>query len=351
MVESPLREAYGLYLLTNGEHAEAPDRAARDDWEAGIDDVVEQIFLPYERCVSASWFGSNVIDTHLHERPAGADAIYRLADSFAREAWQNLIHVMRDNDEGEKEVVELSAAKILSAIGILRSDIEALLAEQPDIQPQKEQVMKPMPDVTTTLREFIELTGMEQAAVVALLENALDSDEGLSLSGISQLGGDREDAAALKKFVREQFEADASDLYNIIVNGATIYAAPSEDDELAALMGETTPAPPPAPPAVSKVTNGAGPDKIQRKRTPKGEQVGAIPVKAWELIRTYVKSRDEDLGSMLGVSRQTFINYSKGKPQLMPSQEQRKALLDLLYKHRTGIDDAMKLISETKSTP
>jgi len=354
MVENPLRGHYNLYVLANGERNDIPDdtmpdRARRDEWDAGIDDVVEKVFAPYERCVSADWFGRNVIDTRLHERPAaGPDAIHRLADSFAREAWQNLIHVLQDGEDG-KEVVELSTAKILSAVGVLRSDIEALLAEQPDIQPEKE-IMKPMPDVSTTLREFIELTGMSQPEVVALLENVLDSDEGLSMSGITQLGGDKEDAAALQKFVREQFEADASDLYNIIVNGATIYTPPDEEEELAALMGgapEVVMEPPGAP----KVTNGAGPEPKTRKRTPKGELVGAIPTKAWELIRMHVKTRDEDIGSMLGVSRQTFINYSKGKPQLMPSQEQRKALLDLLYKHRSGIDDAMKLISETKSTP
>ena len=351
MVENSLREAYAMYLLTNGEHADAG--ADRDNWEAGLDDVVEQVFLPYEKAVSADWFGRSVIDTRLNERPqTGADAFRRLALSFAAEVWHNLIHVLQDGEEGEKEVVELTTPKILSAVGIVRSDIEALIAEQPETQPKGISMTKPMTEVTEDLKSFIEMSGMGQPDAVALLENAIDSDDGLALSGISQLGGTIDDANALRKFVREQFECDAADLYNVIVHGATISAPASngsdededeeeEDEEaaLAAMMGEL---PPPIDPKLVK---------HRKMRDNKEPLIGAIPVKAFQLIREFSNVRDEDVGAMLGVSRQTFINYSKGKPQLMPSDEQRNALLAMLQAQRNGIDEAFKLINETTRNP
>jgi len=351
MVEIPLREAYDMYVLTNGEHDDAGED--RDNWEAGLDDVVENLFLPYEKMVSADWFGRSVIDTRLNERPqTGPDAIRRLTLSFAHEVWHNLTHVLQDDGEGSKETVELTTAKILSAVGIVRADIEALIAEQPETQPKEQLMTKAMEAVTEDLKGYIELSGMSQPDAVALLENAIDSDDGLALSGISQLGGTKEDADALRAFVREQFECDGKDLYNIIVHGATLSApatngSDEEEDEdeeaaLAAMMGDAPPPPPPLDPTLVK---------HRRMRENKEPLIGAIPVKAFQLIREFSNVKDENVGAMLGVSRQTFINYSKGKPQLMPSYEQRNALLNMLQEQRNGIDEAFKLINETAHNP
>lgn len=352
LVDIPLAEAYAMYVLTNGEHADCVDRNARDNWEAGIDDVVEAVFAPYEKNLSGDWLGRNTIDTRLHE---AVDEHNKLVKSFADEVWKCLVNVIVDDETEGKRVEELSTAKILSAVGVVRDDVETLLKERPEPTVQMEQahIMSNLNEVLTKIKEFTEMAGMDEKNIVACLENAIDDDDGLASGGIQALGGDMADVEPLRMFAMQcEGESPADDLYDLMNgNVSETLVAPAEDDaaELAAMSGNAAPQSPAGAPTLPPPVQNAGAPPKRRTSRSKAEAgmptPGAVPARAFELIREHVKVKDEDVGSMLGVSRQTFINYTKGKPVLVPSPEQKAALTGLIDTALKGLQEARTLIT------
>lgn len=366
LVEPQIQDAYDLYVMVNGEHASVTG-TARDEWEAGMDDVIEAVLLPYERCVSADWFGRNVIDTRLHQAvEAGADSeVTRLAKGLAKDAWRVLIHDMdHDPDEGGTPV--LSTAKILSAIGIVASDLQEVLADRPaptpeDVQHAKERTMAQLADTLTKIHDYLAMTGSDPLSAVAHIENALDSDAGLAISGIKQLAGSlatMADVEPLQAYGKQLGDGAVDAIVDMLTEGpdnnwgleeAANNDGADETDteaaELAAMMGDAVPSAPilPSPPSFGPPPGIAAPRAHIAIPIPDKTITGAIPAAAFALIRQYVNAKDDDIASGIGVSRQTFINYGK-KSTFVPSPDAKAFLLGKLAETRDACQRAMDLI-------
>jgi DNA-binding XRE family transcriptional regulator len=180
------------------------------------------------------------------------------------------------------------------------------------------------------------------------------------MSGVTPLGGDMSDVQAIRVQAMLFDKNEGKRLYDLIMTGGlpenlqegvTAHAATPEDDEaaeLAAMMGDAPMSGNASPPvaAAPAIQNAGPPDApkpAKRTRAPSGAvagAAGALPAHAFEMIRQYVKLKDEDVASALGVSRQTFINYAKGKPALVPTPEQRQALAKIVDEAIAGLERA-----------
>lgn len=363
LIKEPITEAYSMYVMTNGEYETLPDRATRDDWLSGLDDMVEAVLLPYEKLASADWFGRHVIDSRIWQKhPNQPDdfEIGNLCDSFAEQVWKGLTFVFDTDEDGDRTVRELTTDEILAACGVTRGDVDALLKARPaptaqDVQQAKAQTMAEFNDVVNRIGEYIEMSGMDEKTAVALLENAINDDDGIAAS-ISAFGGmTLDDCEPLRLFAMEHNDDAADELYAIIKAGPyetgdlpgageLIPETASGSIPLVALRGASAGPPLPLPPPPGM---GAPPAPAKRGGRTKGPVVGALPAAVFELIRTHVNVKDEDVGALLGVSRQTFINYAKGKAQFVPSADQQDALIALLEKHRDGIELALTHLGVT----
>lgn len=382
-VETQIKDAYDLYVMLNGEYADCADRAARDNWEAGIDDVIEAVFEPYEKWVSADWFGRSVIDTRLHKPmkddgrpPEPHVAATELALSFAKDAWRVLTHYHDDEDD---KVKEKSTGQILSSVGVVRSDIEELLTERPvpTTTEAKEYAMRTMNEVMNKLHAALTQSGAldlpTRTELIPLFENACDDDDGLALSGITPLGGDMDDVEVLRMFAMSAEDAadDLADLllaapYDDFPASDNLRAVPpppmgtpqdvagqemgdtDEDAEMLAMMGGGAPAPASLPPPpVLQIEQGAPPPPPAPKPPVQAAQTGMeVSPRVFQLMKEHIKAKDEDVGKMLGVSRQTYINYGKdnARAKYVPTPDQRTALVTLLETHRDGLNEALELL-------
>lgn len=343
LIEPAIREAYELHVLAAGERADAENR---DDWDGAIDDAVEAIIEPYSHLATAGWMGTHVIDTRLYE-PGGIDD---LCKSFGQEAWRVLCH---DSSEDDPEKQKLSTNKILSACGIVRSDIEVLLNEQPPVTAEQEKQYT-MSTLNQTLNKLHAHCGgaFDPGVYEGLFENAVDDDDGIALSGASQMGGDMDDVEVLRMFAMTHEGNAAEALCDMLAD------APYPDD------GEATASPSPALSAATagqpttaaqsaaaapQVETGVAVEKPKRGRGKAAADVeGAIPAAALEAIRLHLNIKDEDLGAGLGVSRQTFINYAKGKSAFVPNTDQRVFLLGKLDEATTALQEARDAIGEAR---
>jgi DNA-binding XRE family transcriptional regulator len=392
LIGPAIQDAYDMHVLLNGEHADCADRAARDDWESGVDDAIEAVFLPYERALSAHWFGTHAIDTRLHVEVKEGETpqVTQLAKAFAKEIWNVLTHVIVEDENENKIVKELTTAQILSAVGIVKSDIEALIAERPEPTAKQEEAhrMSNIADTLLTIGAYIAQNGAMAAR--GLLELAIDDDDGLAISGMSQLGGNMDDVEPLRLIAMEHGDQAVDYIIamaqtpggvltpapdNLTATevrqrmddpdmGRDPAAATDEDAELAELMGEAPaaiphgagagalsgaggPIPVAAPPAApGPVQNAGAPAPRKKKDAQAGGAVtaGAVPKEALALIRGHLKGKDEDIAAKMGVSRQTYINYGNGKGTYVPSDEQKTALVQLVTEHRDALTQALALL-------
>lgn len=363
-IEPLVQDTYDMYVLTNGAYEDCADTAARDEWTAGIDDVIERLLEPYERCVSANWFGVNVIDTRLHQavKPGEDSEVAKLAKGFAKDAWRVLIHDMEHDPDDEGPPV-LSTAKILSAVGIVASDLKAAMAELPpltaaELQQEEQANMSTLQDALEKIHTHLG-GNIDPSAVEPLLDNAIDDDDGIALSGIQALGGELDDCEPLRMFAMEHGDGAAEALVDFLMEGPPDFGievdamadqTDNEAAELAALMGgavEGTPAQGtftiPGLQVHSPNANDSMPPK-PATRPGKGDVLGAIPAEAFAIMRSHINLKDDEIALVIGVSRQTFINYGK-KSTFVPSTEQKQALLNLIAEHRGKLDRAYELVA------
>lgn len=385
IIHPVILDTYETYEIINGEFTDCATRFAADEWEAGLDDAMEKALTPYEKWVTASWFGIVVTDVNIH-KPKSANepadptvAMQELAHGFAKDAWKVYTHYY---DKEEDAVKEKTTAQILSAIGLVGPDIEAALAARP--QPTAEETAQTEEHEAMTLNSVmnklhaalthggaVDLPTEKQ--LLPLFENATDDDDGIAASGIKGLGGDMADVEVLRLYAMGSAEP-ADELTAMLLEapydsetGAPqqieAVATSSEADELAALMGgavgftasgvpvietDFLPPPPPdmSPGAVNRITIGAPPSGSKPPVTGKAPVDGEVDPRVFQLMKAHIKEKDEDVGKMLGVSRQTYINYGKtsAKAKYVPTEDQRAVLRELLVRHRDGIENALELL-------
>lgn len=359
MIMPVVREAYDMYVLVNGEFDALTVPRERDEWASGIDDAIENAMLPYEKMVTADWFGRHVIDTRLHVpvKPGQGAELDRFVSSFADNAWDMLVKYMDKKPDGKVEMETMSTLEIMAAVGVSQSDIETdAMTTNPQPEQQEEQPVsqEPVPTFAETaqrIREYVELSGIEAAQIPALLDNAVDDDDGLALSGLSMLGCTLPDREPLQ--MQAMTVGGGQALYDAILKEPVPYEG---DAQAFAPVQTAAPAAPVLPPPVAPATPAA--PVIQNAGTPapakprgkkaSGEPVaGSIPPQAFMLLRDHLKRKDEDVAASIGMSRQTLINYSKptSKAHFVPDDTQRKALVDMIDNSVTALLEARAQIA------
>jgi hypothetical protein len=215
-------------------------------------------------------------------------------------------------------------------------------------QQQKEYEMSTLNDTVSKLNQMQQMFGRTAADVAGLVGNAMDTDAGLSLSGVSQLGGDATDVATLAA-ARAQGLTEPALVQAILTGVPPVLVQPPQP---AAPVPPTPPPAPVTPPAAPEVdlsqfmgappaapTQAASAPPPARGKKGKQTPAGALPPRFFEILKDNTGIKSEDLGASIGVSRQTFDNYTKGKAHCTPTLEHMTYL-------RTMIDSKIKLLQE-----
>lgn len=364
-----LQAVYDTYVADNGE-LENSER--KGDWEEGMDDAVAALFEPYQTVLTNDFLVDATVDTRLHEE----NMIANLAVRFASTVWQVLTYY-----EGKS-----TTAKILSAIGIVKSDIEELMgdrlvAEDESTQPTTPEKETVMPgSLNETLKKLYLVCGSDfnVGEYMDAFDLATDNDDILAQGAIARLGGDEGDVATLREFRRKHGASAPAMLCDLLLNAENlpdeeptvpaeehVDAASEETEEqreareLAELMGETPPEPTAPgvqagvplddpldiPPALDRRTKKpAATPKPPPVKAGEGAWGFQVPKEALELIKAHTPDKDQDLGEGVGVSRATYNNYTLGKATLIADEAQLAYLRSVCQGHIEGLTKALELL-------
>lgn len=386
LVVTKLQDALDEHTIMAGERPDVEhgqiDQAV-DEWDSAIDDKLEVIFQPYERNLSADWLARNTIDSRLHAENRVPD----MAKSFAEEMWK--FHTLDHDPEGDRK--PLSAAKVMSRIGLTAVTIREALAEYKPvhISPQEQKRMDPnsytILDTMQTIRETVSMIGMSEDTLMEELDGASDSDDGLAMGAIARLGGSDIDVENLRtwrltdgdfdKLVAQivsgnipageeavtvdEVSDEAAEL--ALLTGGAPESPADANSELAAIMGGAAPASAPAPTAAPV---SAEPPKAKRRTKAEKEaeelaklmgdapapdqspEKTGVPTFVLEVAKQFSGLTDVTLAEKLGVSKSTFINYLKARAVLFPDDDQLTFLRTTLYEISSNASNALAQLDE-----
>ena len=341
----------------------------REEWAASMDDKLEGVIEPYAHVLSSDWTARYTIDSKLHEA-GGTD---NWVDEFANEVYRNITYLHKRGEEGAPK----TPAQVLSSVGIVAADIDGFVTSRPTPSQQQVEEYKTMTlqETIAKLHQWNSMTGQDANTVMSLLDNALDSDDGLAMSGMSQLGGDMADVISLRASIHTGL-ATVQQVAAQIISGPTQQAAPPQpafdpgpqrqdvDMDLSQFMGGAPPAVPvmaapqvqypvpgivpapgtaPAQPTAAPQTAAdAGPPPVKGKKgTP---PVGALTPRVFAILKDHSGINSVDLGAQLGVSRGTFDNYAKGKAHCVPSTEHLNYLRNMIGEKIALLTEAYNLL-------
>jgi hypothetical protein len=368
MIRPQIEEAVSTHEMVYDTYEGSEDQEA---WTDEMDNAIETLLDSYSDSVTQDFIGRFCVSTRFHipvARGMKSEA-QTLAEAFANDVWRVLIH---DSDEDAAPPRVLSTAKILSAVGIVKDDLVELMGDMPANAPQVQQKEdKPMRDINEILNEVhAYLDGeIDDKTVKDLFDMAIDSDDGLALSGVVPMGLDMDSVPTLRLFATK-FGSAAPDEFVTALKGAPYEAEPTDSandvalevlDEAAAEGDETDPemrellglpplpAAPPATatPAIAGIRN--RPPGVPAPPPLPGTPVpGPVDKRALTLIREHVKMKDDDVASGIGVSRQTYINYADPakKATLVASPEQAAFLLQIVDDALAGLQEARVLLAD-----
>lgn len=340
MIMPALDNAYLELCVQAGDPAPDWIFARKENWGDAMDDKLEAVIEPYAHLLSSDWTARYTIGSRLYEEK-GKDA---WAEAFADEVYKNITYLHKRGEEGAPK----TAAQIMSSVGIVADDFDTFMRSRPKASQQQQRTFE-MSNLQTTLDKLVQMQSMFGRAlndVAGLVENAMDSDDGLAISGVSQLGGDHTDVATLRLARSQGLTAQA--LVQAIMTGVppVLAQAPAP----AAPVTAAPPAPPPAAPEMdlSQFMGGAPAPAApttadapppRRGRGAKQTPTGALPPRVFDILKDHTGIKSEELGAAIGVSRQTFDNYAKGKAHCQPTAENLSYL-------RTMLDSKIKLLQE-----
>lgn len=342
-----LENLYGLYCMTNGEYDKTWRLYKKEPWTDGLDDMVADMLEPYAKLLTSDWLGRHVTDVRLYD-PGIMESI---ADGFAEDIYRNLTYLHKFGEEGSPK----TPVQILSSVGVLRADIEAMLETRSTPEEIKEIHMNTLESALGRINAFVSMIGMDDKTLKDLLDNASDNDPGLAASGISQVGGEAGDIEAL------QFARLTNGLDGLVAmvreGGLTSQPQPS-----GVIQPHPAPIPTTAQPfelAPAQIVP-VGPEKVTLTAPPPAKrtraksnddgvpQQGQIPPQALLLLKDHSGLNSEALGGLIGVARATFDNYAKGKGRYFASQEAYSALDTLLDAKIGALSLAKQLIASTR---
>lgn len=267
-------DAIAGYEVINGVHSDFEGREqerSRNEYESGLDDIVEASLEKYEEYLSADWLGRNTIDTRLWED----GAIEGFAKSAAKEVWKQL-------------TFDKTPSQILANAGIVLSDVEGY--------------SKPTKTGENTLSDNIDAVVMKVKLYI----------------------GKGYDPMAVFDDIAMVCEEDDEILCNAAAARIGMSVADVQVVQIAAMVMEDAPSK-----IADMVANAVIPSGRKNAAVAKAEKAvnleNAVPVSVFEALKECGAS-DTTMAESLGVSRSTYINYGKGKSPFVPEGEQYKTL-------------------------
>lgn len=307
-----LMDAVAMFEVNNGEYGSWPDgdegNRARDEYESGMDDVIEAALEKYDDHLSADWLGKNTIDTGLWN---STDEDRSLVDAFAanvaKEIFKQLTH-------------EKTPAQTLANAGITRADIEAKLAHH--LEATGEKPMADATDLDGVIEKIKTHVGkdFDQMAVYEDIEMIVeDEDEILSGSAASRLGMTTGDMEVLQMAALEMDDAPT---------------------EIVEMIDKFKPQSGRQAKAAAKAA------KTEAKKD--GEQNGLDPA-IFEALKE-CGAGDTAMAEALGVSRSTYTNYIKGKTFLVADEDQYAHIREQIIERTNMLLSALALLDGTELT-
>lgn len=336
-IKPKLSELHEYHQLMQGEYDDKWPFYRREEFSDSLDEQVETLLDNNAHMITADWLGNHVTETRLWEE----NAVHNFADGFAVDAVKVATWRAEDENAGPK-----TPAQILSAVGIVKTDIETMLNDR--IQPTTEQVEQAvqnnMQEAAQRMHDTIVMMGYTGKELELMVDNASDSDEGLAQGGVQNLGGEWPGDWNAMKDGRSQWGVQG--LANFLEQYSGVIPAPdpqvveAEPDPYAE-FGATTPTPK-APPLPAGATPPPAPAKRGRKK--QADTEGCVPPELLMILKQHTGEDTNVLAAALGLSRQTFDNYAKGKGALKPDVKQAKTISDLLELKQLKLREAIGLL-------
>jgi len=277
-----LMDQVAMYEINNGEYEEIPEEGnARDDYESGMDDVVEAALEKWDDHLSADWLGKNTIETQVWlSTDADRSIVDKLAESAAKEVFKQL-------------TADKTPAQVLSNAGIVKADVEARLAAH-TTDTGDNQMTDSVNDIAGVVAKIKAHVGkdFDQMAVYEDIETVVEEeDDILAGSAASRLGIGTDEIDVIQLAI-----LDMDDPASEIVEMIDAHKEPSKRS--------TTKA------------------KKEAKAAEKAE-AGANGLDPSICVALKdCGAGDTAMAGALGVSRSTYTNYIKGKTHLAPDEDQ-----------------------------
>lgn len=363
-----LQAMFDLHVMMYGPLPEKARLFQIDPWLEPLEAQLEPYFEARKDKVTMSWLGT--VDARA---PKSADEVLRLAESYAQVAYE-VITWYYDHDEQQGR--PKTPAQVLSAVGIVRADLEGYVdASAPAPTPTKGTVT--MYDTTALITELhnnAAMFGMAGPALQAVLDNASDDDAGLGASGLAALMVAADVPAKHATLVGLRKQYGLPQLTVMVQSGVmplgapavaaapapvTVQPMPPAALDMSAFMGTVaTPAPAEAAldmsafmgaptqasaPVVPAVQTGSAPEKKGKGKAkePAAPEAGVFPGELLSAIRDATNAKSEELGEVVGVSRASFDNYCKGKGKLHITDEAKQRLTEKLNGQLASIAAAL----------
>lgn len=303
-VQRELGAAVELFELDNGEWASDMDVSAgldaKTEYESAMDDVAEAYVEPFVEVLSATWLGTNTIDSQIWlPQQAGVAAF---ATSLAKEAFKQLADAK-------------TPAQLLASAGVTRPMIEAAVAayEPPKKGNKVTATPTEAPDeLDIVVSKIFAYVGKDHDALEVYddIETVLtEDDELLALSAGERIGIKQDDIDVLQMKALDMEDATA-EVYALVKAKGTKTLPPRR------VAG---------PPA--EVPEGAGASVLVALK-----DCGAP---------------DTATAEALGVSRTTYTNWIKGKGEFAPDTEQAAYLREALVTKLNALGAALAVLDGT----
>lgn len=309
-INTDLMDAVAMYEVNNGEYADVPEGDnQRDDYESGMDDVVEAAFEPWEAYLSADWLGKNTIDTGLwNSTDMDRTLVLKLAELAAKEVFKQLTS-------------DKTPVQVLSNAGIVKADVEALL-ETNKANTGEERMAQSAEDLESVVAKIKEYVGkdFDQMTVYEDLEMILEEDDEILASSAAGRIGINADEMAVLQMAALDMDDGPTDVCEMVA----AYKIPSGRSKTAAAKKEK---------AAAKAKDNA--DAVD-------------PIVLGNLKECGVG--DTAMAEALGVSRSTYTNYIKGKTAFVPDGDQYGVVRDALVERANLLLAALAELDGTDLT-
>lgn len=294
------------------------DSESQDEWESAVDDAVEAAIEPYISVLSADWLATHTIDANLHAK----DGVKKFAAAMGREMFKQMTY-------------ELTAPKIMSAVGLTKADVEEALATY---NQEGEKKMTDTADnvaLADAVDRMLDYLGRNFDALTVYedLELAVDDDELLSAGALARLGLEEDDMDTMQ-MVAIEHGTDAPDyLLELLKNSdarAALGGKPKKD------ATKKKAAPKPAKKA-AKVEEPEEPDD-------EDETMYVMTSEILGRFKSACEFKDADIAQGLGVSRATFNNWVNGKTAPAMTDEQSAEVRDQIVRRANELLECLASI-------